>query len=185
MKKFILSAFVLLSFGFYVVWLNNNNSSIDLSVPVSTDSFGGTKNNINLSSNSSKILNKNNPQTTTSNSNQNNIPLPAISTTTPPTVTTKKNGIYNDGEYTGDSIFAYNDYIQVKVIISSGLLTDIQFVQYPQSGRSGRISSFSLPTLKQEAIKAQSANINAVSGASYTSPAFIQSLSSALVQAKA
>lgn len=184
MKKFVLSAFVLLSFGFYVIWLNNSNSSIDLSVPVVTDSFGSTKNTFNLSSNSSKNSNESDQQTTPSNSNQNNIPLPTtfIATSLP---VTQKNGIYNDGEYIGDSIFAYNDYIQVKVIISRGLLTDIQFVQYPQSGRSGRISSFSLPTLKQEAIKAQSANINAVSGASYTSPAFIQSLSSALVQAKA
>jgi len=181
MKKFVLSAFVLLSFGFYVIWLNNSNSSIDLSVPVATDSFGGTKNTFNLSSNSS---NNSNQQTTPSNSNQNEIPLSTTFITTSIPVT-QKNGTYNDGEYIGDSIFAYSDYIQVKVIISRGILTDIQFVQYPKSGRSGRISSFSLPTLKQEAIKAQSANINAVSGASYTSPAFIQSLSSALVQAKA
>ena len=70
-------------------------------------------------------------------------------------------------------------------IILNGKINDIQFLKYPTKGGTSReISSFSLPKLKQEAITAQSANIDAVSGASYTSPAFIKSLSSALAKAK-
>ncbi len=117
------------------------------------------------------------------------INTPSSNTTTKTNVSSttaiKNNGQYIDGSYVGDSVFAYNDSIQVKVIISGGKMTDIQFVQYPNRGRSGSISSFALPILKQEAITAQSANVDAVSGASYTSPAFMQSLASALTKAKA
>ena len=164
MKKLILSIFVIASFGFYVLWQNSNNASGNLAV--STENVATKKNN--SSSNVVAVT-----------------PTPTpIPTPTPVVIPPKKTGTYNDGEYTGDAVLSYNDYVQVKAIISGGKLTDIQFVQSPQGGRSGRISSFALPTLKQEAIKAQSANVNAVSGASYTSPAFTQSLSSALAQAK-
>ena len=177
MKKFILSAFVILSFGTYVVWQNMGGTSGSNVVqsPI-TVSKNKTSNKV--------VLNT----IPTAESTPTPIPTPTpIQTPTPSPVVVplKKSGIYNDGQYTGDPAFAYNENVQVKAIISGGRLTDIQFLQYPNSGRSARISSFALPVLKQEAIQAQSANVNAVSGASYTSPAFIQSLSSALAQAKA
>ena len=193
-----------MSFGFYVISQNTGNSSNNLLSLSSTNSSDtNTGNNttpLNTTSNSSD---KNNPYdnsqnntsqqtatnitpiTETSNTPKSNpTPKKTVTSTTTPTPIVKKTGLYNDGTYIGDPAFAYNDNVQVKVIISNSNISDIQFVQYPTSGRSGRISSFSLPTLRQEAIKAQSANINAVSGASYTSPAFIQSLTSALDQAK-
>lgn len=101
-------------------------------------------------------------------------------------VAPKKTGLYNDGTYVGLSANAYYGNIQVKAIISNGKLTDVQFLDYPRDARNSvSINSRALPILKNEAIVAQSANINAVSGASATSPAFIQSLSDALSQAKA
>ena len=104
----------------------------------------------------------------------------------PIAVVPKKTGIYNDGAYIGNSADAYYGNVQVEAIISNGRLTDIQFLDYPQDrSTSVRINSRALPTLRQEAISAQSANINAVSGASATSPAFIKSLTSALNQARA
>jgi uncharacterized protein with FMN-binding domain len=48
--------------------------------------------------------------------------------------------------------------------------------------RSEQIDEYSVPVLEQEAIQAQSANIQAVSGATYTSEGFVQSLQSALSQ---
>jgi uncharacterized protein with FMN-binding domain len=52
------------------------------------------------------------------------------------------------------------------------------------TGRSQFIMSQSLPILRQEFLQAQSATIDMVSGATYTSEAFMQSLQAALVQAR-
>jgi uncharacterized protein with FMN-binding domain len=46
--------------------------------------------------------------------------------------------------------------------------------------RSQSIDQQSIPTLEQQALQAQSANIQGVSGASYTSAGFEQSLQGAL-----
>jgi len=93
-------------------------------------------------------------------------------------------GQYKDGQYTGPSINAYYGNIQVEAVISGGKLTDVLFLQYPQDrGTSIRINSQAMPMLKQEAIQAQSANVNIVSGATDSSGAFSQSLSAALSQA--
>jgi uncharacterized protein with FMN-binding domain len=47
-----------------------------------------------------------------------------------------------------------------------------------------RSNSFAVPTLQQEAIQAQSANVDLITGATLTSEAFIMSLQSALANAK-
>lgn len=63
-------------------------------------------------------------------------------------------------------------------------ITDITVPQYPNGGgRDQAINSVALPNLVQQALAAQSANIDMVSGATYTSTGFIQSLQSALDQA--
>ncbi len=96
------------------------------------------------------------------------------------------NGLYKDGSYTGTAADAFYGTIQVKAVVSGGQLTDVQFLQYPNTpGHSSEVSNFALPQLKQEAIAAQSANVNIVSGATQDSQAFQQSLASALAQAKA
>lgn len=93
---------------------------------------------------------------------------------------------YKDGQYTGSVADAYYGYIQVLAVISGGKLTDVQFLQHPSDrSTSVEINSQAMPYLKQEALQAQSANVNIVSGATDTSQAFIQSLASALNSAKA
>lgn len=95
-------------------------------------------------------------------------------------------GQYKDGTYTGTRNDAFYGYIQVKVTISGGKITDVTFLEYPNDQHESRsINRKAMPMLKQEAINAQSANVNGVSGASDTSQAFEQSLSVALNQAKA
>jgi len=60
----------------------------------------------------------------------------------------------------------------------------VQFLQYPSDRNTSiRINSRAMPILKQEAISAQNANVNIVSGATDSSQAFQQSLASALSQA--
>lgn len=93
---------------------------------------------------------------------------------------------YKDGQYTGSSADAYYGYIQVQVTIQNGKLTDVAFLQYPNDRDTSRmINGQAMPYLKQQAIQAQSASVDGVSGATDTSQAFVQSLSSALQQAKA
>lgn len=93
---------------------------------------------------------------------------------------------YKNGSYTGNASDAYYGTVQVKAIISGGKLTDVQFLNYPRDRNySAQINSQATPYLKSEAIQAQTANVDIVSGATLTSEAFIQSLQSALTQAKA
>lgn len=91
---------------------------------------------------------------------------------------------YKDGQYTGSVADAYYGYIQVLAVISGGRLTDVKFLQYPgDNPNSQYINSQAMPYLKQEALQAQNANINVISGATDTSQAFVESLTSALNKA--
>ena len=74
--------------------------------------------------------------------------------------------------------------VQVRVVIQGGHITDVQALQMPADRqRSAEISQFAEPQLRSEALQAQSANIDLVSGATYTSESYAQSLQSALDQA--
>ena len=78
----------------------------------------------------------------------------------------------------------YGD-VQVQITLdATGRLTDVQPLQLPSDrSRSRRISDAAGPILRSEALKAQSANIDLVSGASYTSEGYAQSLQGALDRA--
>jgi uncharacterized protein with FMN-binding domain len=92
--------------------------------------------------------------------------------------------VYKDGTYNGEVADAFYGNIQVKAIISGGKITDVQFLQYPHDNpNSISINEQAMPFLKQEAIHAQRGRVDIVSGATDTSSAFSQSLSSALNQA--
>jgi uncharacterized protein with FMN-binding domain len=74
--------------------------------------------------------------------------------------------------------------VQVRVTVASGKVTDVSVVQYPNDNpRDEEINSYALPILAQETVDAQSANIDMVSGATYTSQGYVESLQSALDQA--
>lgn len=93
-------------------------------------------------------------------------------------------GKYKDGTYTGSVADAFYGNIQVQVTISSGKISDVQFLQYPNDRNTSiMINQQAMPYLKQEAIQSQSANVDIVSGATDSSQAFIQSMQSALAQA--
>jgi uncharacterized protein with FMN-binding domain len=93
-------------------------------------------------------------------------------------------GQYKNGSYTGAAADAQWGYIQVKISIQNGKLTNVQFLQYPNHrDRSVEINNYAMPQLSSEAISAQSAQVDVISGATDTSEAFIQSLGDALSQA--
>ncbi|MDQ1708618.1 MAG: hypothetical protein QOG49_3 [Frankiaceae bacterium] len=76
--------------------------------------------------------------------------------------------------------------VQVQVSLSGATITDIRALQLPSDRRrSAEISQGAEPLLRQEALTAQSARIDTVSGATYTSDGYAQSLQSALDQARA
>ena len=91
---------------------------------------------------------------------------------------------YKDGQYTGSVASSVYGDTQVKVTISGGKITSIQMLKTPSKpGHTDEVTAFSYPILKSEAIVAQSANVNVVSGATQNSEAFSQSLATALSQA--
>ena len=188
-RKFFVSAFVIFSFVAYAVH----------------ERFGGSSGVANA------IAPAQSPSTTQPVATQPVEPttpsqtaLPSPQTSTPPTPTlvpaapqaalaptqasaptAAAKGAYKDGEYTGDAADAYFGTVQVKAIIQNGKLADVQFLDYPNDRRTSvRINSVAVPDLTTEAIQAQSAKVDVVSGATLTSEAFVQSLQSALSAAK-
>ena len=93
-------------------------------------------------------------------------------------------GTYKNGTYTGSAVDATYGTVQVQVTIGGGKITKVTFLSQPGGrGESVQINANATPILSQEAISAQSANVQTVSGATFTSNAFIQSLQSALTKA--
>ena len=93
---------------------------------------------------------------------------------------------YRDGTVTGDVVSTRFGDVQVQVTIAGGSITDVTALQLPSGDpRSSRISQAAEPLLRESALSAQSANIDLLSGATYTSSAYAESLQSALDQARA
>ncbi len=91
---------------------------------------------------------------------------------------------YKDGTYQGQPIDAYYGLVQVQVSIQNGAISSVQFLQYPNDRRTSQeINAQVMPWLQQEAIQADSANVNIISGATLTSEGFQMSLQSALQSA--
>ncbi|MET9359635.1 FMN-binding protein [Streptomyces sp. NPDC006632] len=112
--------------------------------------------------------------------------LAGVTHRSPTTVRTPTGTSTGTGTFTGDVIDTQYGPVQVAATLTHGKITAVQVLRAPdQNGRDQRIASYALPRLTQEALGSQSAHIDAVSGASYTSEGYIQSLQSALDQAHA
>jgi uncharacterized protein with FMN-binding domain len=101
----------------------------------------------------------------------------ATTTTAAPAASTVK-----DGTFTGPSVYVNYGNVQVQITVVNGRITDAVAVKAP-SGKNDRYTNMSVPVLKQQTLKAQSANIQGVSGASYTSYGWFTSLQGALTAA--
>lgn len=113
-------------------------------------------------------------------------PDPSTSTTTPST--SKKSPSTSASStartYVGSAEQDQYGVVQVKVTVANKKITNVAFVQLTAfDGRSQQINSGAAPILLQETLQAQSSKINSVSGASYTSASYVQSLQSALDKA--
>jgi uncharacterized protein with FMN-binding domain len=88
------------------------------------------------------------------------------------------------GTFTGDPIDTPYGTMQVAAVIANGKLTSVKVLRHTDvGGRSIQIDAGALPVLKSEALSAHSANIDVVSGATYTSQGYARSLQSALDKA--
>jgi uncharacterized protein with FMN-binding domain len=106
-------------------------------------------------------------------------PARSTKTTAPPAAPKTK-----DGTYTGNSQDTQYGPVQVRATVSAGKLTEVTVLQVPDNGRyEDQIVTVALPILRSEALSKQSANIDIVSGATFTSQGYAQSLQSALNQA--
>jgi uncharacterized protein with FMN-binding domain len=89
------------------------------------------------------------------------------------------------GTYTGANEQTRFGDVQVEITVSNGTITDVKTVVLTgNEGRSDQINSQAAPILRSEVLSSQSANVASVSGATYTSDAYLASLQSALDKAK-
>ena len=82
---------------------------------------------------------------------------------------------------TGSSVDTRYGPVQVKITVTNGAITAASAIDYPTNDpRDQQINSYAVPALNQEAVQSGSASIDMISGATYTSQGYIQSLQSAL-----
>lgn len=113
------------------------------------------------------------------------VPSTGFSAAPSPTVTVPASTGYKSGTFDGQPVDAYYGLVQVEVTIQNGSIQNVTFLQYPSDRRTSReINSQAMPWLTQEAIQAQSANVDIISGATLTSEGFQMSLQSALQVAR-
>ncbi|QMU73021.1 FMN-binding protein [Streptacidiphilus sp. P02-A3a] len=85
-----------------------------------------------------------------------------------------------NGGFDGSVIQTQYGPVQVQAVFRDGRLSNVVVLQRTSGGRSSQIDSYALPVLTAEALKAQSADIDVVSGATFTSDGYAQSLQAAL-----
>jgi uncharacterized protein with FMN-binding domain len=103
-------------------------------------------------------------------------PSPAIESPSPSPAAVPQHLTVN-----GDAVDTQWGPVQVQVTLSGSKITAVRVLRQPDGNqRDFEINSYAIPQLKSETLRAQSANIDSVSGASVTSDGYIQSLQSAL-----
>ncbi len=162
MKKFLLSAFVI---GTFIAYLfHERHLSAVNSGAVDTPAAGGAV-----------------PTQTYPPSNP-----PADTPAAAPTAASQTTGaLYKNGVFTGQQVDVYYGLVQVQAVIQNGKITDVKFLDYPHDRRTSQeINNQVMPWLTQEAVQAQTWNVDLISGATLTSEGFVNSLQSALQAAK-
>ncbi len=176
MKKFFVSFSIFVVFILYSILLRHKAPVLAKPSSLASTTSSTSSTQSSTSSNSSSTTGSSTTGSSTTGS----------STVSPAPTTTTASSQYKDGTFNGSTQNAYWGNVQVAALISAGKITKIKILQYPNShSTSVYINQQALPYLQQETIKAQNANIQIISGATFTSQAFIQSLSDALNRAKA
>ncbi|MCL4528543.1 MAG: FMN-binding protein [Chloroflexi bacterium] len=164
-KKFFLSAFVVFAFVAYAIHERLTSSNGGLASASAAPASGSGQSASDPASNASA-----------SNSSAQQVPASNLSSSSQVS--------YKNGTYSGPDVNVFYGLVKVQATIQNGKLSSVQFLDYPSDRRtSQQINSIAMPYLQQEAIQAQSANVDIISGATLTSEGFQMSLQSALASA--
>lgn len=93
-------------------------------------------------------------------------------------------GAVKSQTFRGPTEYVDHGPVQVTIVTRSKKIVAVKVTNSPEDGRSVTIQSTAIPTLKAETLRAQSARIQVVSGATDTSGGYITSLQSAVNAAK-
>jgi uncharacterized protein with FMN-binding domain len=182
-NKILLSIGIVLVSGIYVLWQNLGGANAVTAIPTRNEqptALDTAPAPQPISPAPDPVASKPAPVVAPAPSTPQKTPDPAPT----PAPAPQTAGKFKDGAYTGDATDAFYGIVQVKAIVSGGKLVDVQFLQYPNDRATTiQISKDSMPRLTQEAIVAQSAKVDTISGATQTSEGFSTSLASALAQA--
>lgn len=194
-KKLFLSAFVTVTFILYA--LHKPASSSTANAGASVPPSGSQPSEIvpptapQTAITSTAVPQPGFAQDSGENGTVNAFPTAVPPTTAPPTAVppapsvANQSGQYKNGTFTGPEIDVQYGLIQVQVTIQNGKIASVQVPEYPNDRRTSvRINTIAVPYLQQEAIQAQSANVDLITGATLTSEGFQMSLQAALNQAK-
>lgn len=84
------------------------------------------------------------------------------------------------GKFVGPTVREAYGQVQVQITVKNGRITEVSAPVLARGGYSGQVSAYAASILRVEALNAQSARINSVSGATYTSRAYLKSLQGAI-----
>jgi uncharacterized protein with FMN-binding domain len=88
------------------------------------------------------------------------------------------------GTFVGSTVNTRFGPVQVEIVVSDGKIIDVKALQLTnRGGRSVEISNVAAPILRKEVLAAQSAKVDSVGGATYTTDGYLSSLQSALDKA--
>jgi uncharacterized protein with FMN-binding domain len=87
------------------------------------------------------------------------------------------------GTVLGDAVRTQYGLVQVRLTLTDGRITKAEAVQAPKGGRSDQVTADAVPRLNRATVTTGTADIDSVSGATYTSTGYKQSLQSALDRA--
>ena len=110
---------------------------------------------------------------------------PAVRATAAPTkasATPAPKGV--TGQFAGSIVTEQYGAVQATIVVANGKITNVSISAPQDNPRSANINNQAVPILTSETLQAQSASINSVSGATFTSNAYVQSLQAALAKAK-
>ncbi len=185
LRKFFLSAFVILTFAAYALHkpFTSANGNIGLAANTPSPSISQPAYTSTPVDPATAAGSQPGQTSTDAATAPQSFPSP---TALPPTATAVQTASqFKNGNFTGNEIDAFFGLVQVQISIQNGKITNVQVPEYPSDRRTSvRINTFAVPILQQEAIQAQQANVDIVTGATLTSQAFAMSLQSALDKAK-
>ena len=139
-------------------------------LPESQASASGTSNSVSAGSSA-----------TSSNSSSNSTSTTDTSAAAPAATTAPVASGPADGTYDGSVVNTRFGTVQVQAVISGGKITDVIAVKLTDADRKSiQISQQVAPMVRSEVLTAQSAHVANISGGTYTTQAYLQSLQSAL-----